>query len=52
MVGITLNSGYNEKKYAEIFLHYRWLFIMGNIIIGELEIFDVEVFFSLKLISH
>ena len=24
---ITLNSTYNEKKYADIFLHYRWLLI-------------------------
>ena len=32
------------KKYVEIFLHYRWLFIKGDIIIGEWEIFGVEVF--------
>ena len=28
----------------EILLHYGWLFIKGDVIIGELEIFDVEVF--------
>ena len=38
----TLNSTYN-KKYAEIFLHYRWLFVKGNVIIGEWEIFGAEV---------
>ena len=27
-----------------MFLHYRWLFGKGNIIIGEWEIFGVEVF--------
>ena len=32
------------KKYAEILLHYRWLFIKGNIIIGEWEIFGAGVF--------
>ena len=31
----TLDSPYNEKKYAEILLHYRWLFIKGNVFIGE-----------------
>ena len=31
----TLNSTYNKKKYAEIFLCYRWLFAKGNIFIGE-----------------
>ena len=31
----TLNSTYNGKKYAEIFLQYRWLFIKGDIFIGE-----------------
>ena len=31
----TLNSTYNEKKYAEILLRYRWLFIKGNVFIGE-----------------
>ena len=32
------------KKYAEIFLHYRQLFIKGNVFIGEWEIFGAEVF--------
>ena len=41
---LTLNSTYNEKKYAEILLHYRWLFIKGNVIIGEWGIFGVEIF--------
>ena len=40
----TLNSAYNEKKYVEIFLCYEQLFIKGDIIIGELEIFGAEVF--------
>ena len=40
----TLKSAYNEKKYAEIFLHYRWLFIKGDVFIGEWEILFVEVF--------
>ena len=40
----TLNSAYNEKKYAEILLCYRWLFIKGNVFIGEWGIFDTEVF--------
>ena len=31
----TLKSAYNEKKYAEILLCYRWLFVKGNIFIGE-----------------
>ena len=39
-----INSAYNEKKYAEIFLHYRWLFIKGDIFIGEWEVFGTEVF--------
>ena len=52
----TLNSAYNEKKSAEIFLHYRWLFIKGNVFIGEWEIFGAEVFlviadFSLRATS-
>ena len=29
------------KKYVEILLHYRWLFIKGNVIIGEWGIFGV-----------
>ena len=32
------------KKYTESFLHYRWLFIKGNVIQGEWETFGVEVF--------
>ena len=40
----TLNSAYNEKKYAEIFLHYRWLFIKGNVFTGELEMVGAQVF--------
>ena len=33
-----------KKKYAEILLHYRWLFVKGDVIIGEWEIFSAEVF--------
>ena len=49
-----LNSTYNEKKYAEIFLHYRQLFVKGDIFIDEWVIFGAEVFlviadFSLKV---
>ena len=40
----VLNSTYNEKKYVEILLHYRWLFIKDNIFIGERGIFGAEVF--------
>ena len=40
----TLNSAYNEKKCAEIFLCYWQLFIKGDIFIGEWEIFGAEVF--------
>ena len=40
----TLSSTYNEKKYVEILLHYRWLFIKGDIIIGEWGIFGAEIF--------
>ena len=48
-------TSYNEKKYAEILL-YRWLFIKGNIFIGEWGIFGVDIFllianFSLKATS-
>ena len=32
------------KKICRDFLHYRWLFIKGDIFIGEQEIFDAEVF--------
>ena len=31
----TLNSAYNEKKYAEILLRYRQLFVKGDVFIGE-----------------
>ena len=27
----TLNSAYNEKKYAEILFHYRWLFVKADV---------------------
>ena len=40
----TLNSTYNEKKYAEILLHYRQLFIKDDVFIGERGIFGAEVF--------
>ena len=33
-----------KKRYAEIFLCNMWIFIKGNIIIGEWEIFVAEVF--------
>ena len=33
-----------KKKYAEILLHYRWLFIKDNVFIGEWGIFGAEVF--------
>ena len=42
--GHTLNSANNEKKYAEILLHYRWLFVKGDVFIGEWGIFGAEVF--------
>ena len=32
------------KKYVEIFLQYRWLFIKGAIIVGEWEMVGTEVF--------
>ena len=41
---VTLNSAYNKKKNAEILLHYRWLFIKGDVITGEWGIFGVEIF--------
>ena len=31
----TLNSTYNKKKYAEILLRYRWLFIKDDVFIGH-----------------
>ena len=33
-----------KKKYAEILLHYRQLFVKGDVIIGEWGIFGVEIF--------
>ena len=33
-----------QKKYAEILLCYRWLFIKGNVFIGEWGIFGADVF--------
>ena len=33
-----------KKKYVEIFLHYRQVFVKGDIFIGEWEIFGAEVF--------
>ena len=32
------------KKYAEIFLRYRRLFVKGDVNIGEWGIFGVEIF--------
>ena len=32
------------KKYAEILLLYRWLFIKNDIFIGEWGIFGVDIF--------
>ena len=40
----TLDSIYNEKKYAEILLHYRRVFIKDDVLIGEWCIFCAEVF--------
>ena len=31
----TLNSAYNKKKYAEILLCYRRLFVKGDVFIEE-----------------
>ena len=39
----TLNSTYNEKN-VEILLHYRQLFIKGDVILGEWGIFGMEFF--------
>ena len=36
---------YNEKKYAEILLNYRQLFVKGNVIIGEWGIIGAEILF-------
>ena len=33
-----------KKKYVEILLHYRWLFIRGDVIICEWGIFSVDIF--------
>ena len=33
-----------KKKYVEILLHYRQLFIKGDVFIGEWGIFGAEVF--------
>ena len=44
----TLNPTYNEKKYAEILLHYRQLFIKDNVFIGERSIFGAEVFLCFR----
>ena len=44
MTTSKLNSAYNEKKYAEILLCYRRLFVKGNVFIGERGIFGAEVF--------
>ena len=43
-VAFTLDSAYNEKKYVEILLHYRWLFVEGDVFIGEWGIFGAHVF--------
>ena len=40
----TLNSVYNEKKYVEILLRYRQLFVKDDVLIGEWGIFGAEVF--------
>ena len=40
----TLNSTYNEKRYVEILLCYRQLFIKGNVFIGVCGILGAEVF--------
>ena len=34
-----------KKKYAEIFLRYRWLFIKSNVVIGEWKIYGAELSF-------
>ena len=38
-----------KKKYAETLLHYRWLFVKGNVFIGEWGILGGEVFFCYSL---
>ena len=40
----TLNSAYNEKKYVEILLCFRWLYVKDDVFIGERGIFGAEVF--------
>ena len=53
----TLNSAYNEKKkFAEILLRYGWLFVKGDVFIGDWGIFGADIFlviadFSLKATS-
>ena len=32
------------KKYADILLRYRWLFIKGNVFIGVCGIFGADIF--------
>ena len=39
----TLNSTYNEKKYAKILLCYRQLFIKGDVFIGVCGIFGADI---------
>ena len=40
----TLNSTYNEKKYAKTLLHYRQLFVKGDVFIGVCGIFGADIF--------
>ena len=40
----TLNSAYNEKKCAKILLHYRQLFVKGDVFIGVCSIFGADIF--------
>ena len=40
----TLNSAFNKKKYADILLCYRWLFVKSDVFIGEWGIFGAKVF--------
>ena len=39
------------KKYAEIFLCYRQLFVKGDVFIGEWEIFGADVSFVIADVS-
>ena len=44
-VSFTLHSTLPiTKKYVEILLHYRQLFVKGNVFIGEWGIFGAEIF--------